>query len=75
MPQYSTVGQQGVWVGEMQRVLGNRLNIDIPDLAGNWGTYTAGTKDAVRKFQQAARLPPNGAVDARTWQALRQASC
>ena len=75
LPDYNKVGQQGVWIGELQRVLGNRLNIDIPDLTGNWGTYTAGTRDAVKKFQQSARLPANGAVNARTWQALHRAAC
>jgi peptidoglycan hydrolase-like protein with peptidoglycan-binding domain len=75
IPQYSTVGQQGVWIGELQRVLGNRLNIDIPDLAGNWGTYTAGTKEAVKKFQRNAKLPANGVINSRTWQALHDSSC
>ncbi|SDO75808.1 Putative peptidoglycan binding domain-containing protein [Nakamurella panacisegetis] len=75
LPQYGQVGQTGVWIGELQRVLGNRLNIDIPDLTGQWGTYTAGTRDAVRKFQQAAHLPPTGVVTGRTWESLRRASC
>jgi hypothetical protein len=75
LPRYATVGQQGVWVGELQRVLGNRLNIGIGDLAGNWGRFTAGTQAAVRRFQQRAHLPGNGVVDARTWTALRSAEC
>ena len=75
VPRYSVVGQQGVWVGELQRVLGNRLGIDVPDLAGHWGTFTAGTQAAVRTFQQAAKLPANGVVDARTWSALQSAQC
>jgi len=75
LPQIRTVGQQGVWIGELQRVLGNRLNLDVNDLAGNWGTYTPGTKDAVQKFQEAAKLPASGMVDGRTWQALQSAQC
>ena len=75
LPRFSVVGQQGVWVGELQRVLGNRLNIDVSDLTGNWGRFTAGTQAAVRAFQQAAKLPANGVVDARTWTALQSAAC
>ena len=75
LPRYTAVGQQGVWVGELQRVLGNRLNIDVSDLTGNWGRFTAGTQAAVRQFQHAAKLPANGVVDARTWTALQSAEC
>jgi hypothetical protein len=73
LPTLSKVGQQDVWVGELQRVLGNRLNVNISDLGNNWGVYSAGTKAAVQKFQQAAKLPANGVVDARTWNALNAA--
>lgn len=75
LPQYSTVGQQGVWIGELQRVLGNRLNIDVGDLTGNWGRFTPGTRAAVRSFQQKAKLPATGSVDTRTWTALQSAGC
>ena len=75
VPQVSAVGQQGVWIGELQRVLGNRLNIDVGDLTGNWGRFTPGTQAAVRAFQQAAKLPASGVVDTRTWQALQAAEC
>jgi hypothetical protein len=75
LPRYATVGQQGVWVGELQRMLGNRLDVDVADLTGNWGRFTAGTQAAVRKFQQAAGLPGNGVVDTRTWRALQSAGC
>ena len=75
LPRYGAVGQQGVWVGELQRVLGNRLNIDVTDLTGNWGRFTPGTQAAVRAFQQVAKLPANGVVDARTWSALQSAGC
>lgn len=75
LPQYSALGQQGVWVGELQRVLGNRLNISIADLAGNWGTFTPGTKAAVQRFQQEKKLPATGGVDSRTWKALQAANC
>ncbi len=75
LPPISRIGQQGVWVGELQRVLGNRLNVAVTDLAGHWGVFTPGTKAAVQKFQQAAKLPANGAVDVRTWQSLQSAQC
>ncbi|MET3807528.1 hypothetical protein ABIB25_004554 [Nakamurella sp. UYEF19] len=75
LPQYSAVGQQGVWIGEVQRVLGNRLNFNVSDLSGNWGTFTAGTKAAVLRFQQSVKLPANGVLDGRTWQAIQRAEC
>ena len=75
VPTIDTVGQTGVWVGELQRVLGNRLNIPILDLAGNWGTFTASTATAVAQFQATVGLPPVGVVDTATWQALQQAQC
>jgi hypothetical protein len=75
LPRYTAVGQQGVWVGELQRVLGNRLNISVSDLTGNWGRFTAGTRAAVQKFQKSVKLPSNGVVDARTWSALQSAQC
>lgn len=75
LPRIDKVGQQHVWIGELQRVLGNRLNMDIGDVGNSWGTYTEDTKDAVARFQKSARLKDNGKVDARTWQALQQASC
>ncbi len=64
-----------MWVGELQRVLGNRLNIPILDLAGNWGTFTASTATAVAQFQASVGLPAVGVVDTATWQALQQAQC
>jgi len=75
LPQLGPVGQQGVWVGELQRVLGNRLNISVSDLSGNWGIFTGGTKAAVRAFQRAAKIPANGVVTVRTWRALQSAEC
>ena len=75
VPTVDAVGQTGVWVGELQRILGNRLNLPIADLDGNWGTYTAATADAVRAFQTRTNLPVTGTVDAGTWQALQQAQC
>lgn len=75
LPRYGAVGQQGVWIGEAQRVLGNRLNFNVSDLSGNWGTYTAGTRAAVLRFQQSVKLPTNGVLDGRTWQALQRAEC
>jgi peptidoglycan hydrolase-like protein with peptidoglycan-binding domain len=75
LPQFRNVGQQGVWVGELQRVLGHKLNIDVSDVAGNWGTYTAGTRAAVQAFQKAVKIPASGVVDGRTWRALQSAEC
>jgi peptidoglycan hydrolase-like protein with peptidoglycan-binding domain len=75
LPQFGAVGQQGVWVGELQRVLGNRLNIGVSDLSGNWGIFTGGTKAAVREFQRAVKIPANGVVTGRTWRALQAAEC
>lgn len=75
VPTVNAIGQTGVWVGELQRILGNRLNIGIPDLKGNWGTFTDGTSAAVKTFQTDAGLPATGTVDAGTWQALQQAQC
>lgn len=75
VPQFSQVGSQGAWVGEAQRVLGNKLNIDISDLANQWGIFTPGTKAAVAAFQKAAHLPAGGDLDHRTWKALQSAEC
>ena len=51
------------------------MNIDIGDLSGNWGVFTAGTKAAVEKFQQSAKLPVDGVMNARTWRAVQSAEC
>jgi hypothetical protein len=75
LPRLATIGQQNVWVGELQRVLGNRLNIDVNDLSGHWGTFTPGTKAAVQQFQKSRKLPATGGVDARTWKTLQSAGC
>ncbi len=75
LPKFSHIGQQNVWVGELQRMLGNRLNIPIGDLTGRWGIYTPDTKRAVQSFQRSQHLPANGAVDSRTWKRLQSAGC
>jgi peptidoglycan hydrolase-like protein with peptidoglycan-binding domain len=75
LPQYARVGSQGVWVGEAQRVLGNKLNISVSDLSNQWGTFTPGTKAAVQEFQKSVRLPASGNLDRRTWKALQSAGC
>ncbi len=75
LPQITSVGQQGVWIGEAQRALGNRLNVNIPDLDGHWGVFTQGTRDAVRRFQKSAGVPATGALDTRTWGKLQSAQC
>ena len=75
LPKLTRIGQQDVWVGELQRMLGNRLNIQIGDLTGRWGIYTPGTKAAVESFQRQQHLPANGGVDGRTWKRLQSAGC
>ncbi len=75
LPRVATVGQRNVWIGELQRVLGNRLNIDVNDLTGNWGVFTPATKAAVQQFQQSRRLPATGVVDTRTWKQLQSLGC
>jgi peptidoglycan hydrolase-like protein with peptidoglycan-binding domain len=77
------VGQHAVWVGELQRMLGNRLGYDIPDrdgdpghgIAPQWGVYTEGTAGAVKKFQADESLAITGSVDETTWQALQGSGC
>ena len=75
LPKISHIGQQNVWVGELQRMLGNRLNIPVGDLTGRWGVYTPDTKGAVKSFQRSQHLPANGGVDSRTWKRLQSAGC
>ncbi len=65
----------GAWVGELQRVLGNKLKQKIGDLTGHWGTVTPATQAAVVAFQTAGGLPATGTVDAATWTALQAAAC
>ena len=83
LPAVSTVGQQGVWVGELQRVLGTALDLDVGSInadsatgsPGSWGVYTAGTAAAVGAFQAANGLPVTDQVDAATWSALQTKIC
>jgi hypothetical protein len=76
LPTLSKASDTGAWVGELQRVLGGRLNISVGPLGvDDWGHYTDGTRAAVKKFQQRAKLPATGVVDARTWKALQSAQC
>ncbi|GGL96631.1 peptidoglycan-binding domain-containing protein [Nakamurella endophytica] len=75
LPAVVASGQRGVWVGELQRSLAGHLGYRIGDLQGHWGTYTAGTRAAVVRFQAAAGLPPTGRVDGSTWRAVRAAQC
>ncbi len=76
VPPITAVGQTGVWVGELQRILANKLNYKIADLGPpTWGVYTQSTADAVTKFQTDQSLPGNGQVDAGTWLKLQAAQC
>lgn len=82
-PEIVTVGQQGSWVGELQRVLGAGLDYDIGSInadpaagdAGRWGTYTSQTAAAVGRFQADQGLPVTQQVDAATWSRLQSAWC
>ena len=83
LPAIRTVGEQGVWIGELQRVLGSRLDCNVGSInadpsmgdPGRWGTYTADTAAAVGRFQRDNALPVTSQVDAATWAALRCQSC
>ena len=83
LPTIGAVGQQGVWVGELQRVLGTGLDYGVGSInadpatgnPGQWGTYTADTAAAVGRFQSDNALPVNQVVDAATWSVLQRQSC
>jgi hypothetical protein len=83
LPPVTTVGQQGVWVGELQRVLGSKLDYTIGSInadpatgdPGRWGIYTAETAAAVGRFQNDNGLAATSQVDGSTWAALQRASC
>jgi hypothetical protein len=83
VPAITAVGQQGVWVGELQRVLGTKLDYDVGPInadgatgnPGHWGTYTAETAAAVGRFQRDNGLPATEQVDGSTWAALQAANC
>ena len=83
LPVVAAVGQQDAWIGELQRMLRNKLDyqgIDIDarpadGFPGAWGVYTQSTADAVTRFQADRGLPTTGQVDAGTWAALRSAGC
>jgi peptidoglycan hydrolase-like protein with peptidoglycan-binding domain len=83
LPSVTTVGQQGVWVGELQRVLGSKLDYTIGSInadpaagdPGRWGIYTAETAAAVGRFQNDNGLAATSQVDGSTWAALQRASC
>ena len=68
-------GQSGQWVGELQRMLSHvGYSVGALDTA-SWGAFTAGTQDAVRRFQTDAHLPASGQVDGPTWSKLQAAGC
>lgn len=81
LPAITTVGERGVWVGELQRVLGAGLDYNVGDInagngdPGHWGEYTAGTAAAVGRFQADHGLPRTERVDAATWASLQSARC
>jgi hypothetical protein len=82
-PPITAVGQQGPWVGELQRVLGAGLDYGVGNInadpsigdPGRWGTYTVETAAAVGRFQADHGLPASQQVDAATWSALQAAWC
>lgn len=81
LPAITTVGDRGVWVGELQRVLGAGLDYDIGPInasdgdPGHWGEYTDQTAAAVGRFQADQGLPVTRQVDAATWSRLKSARC
>lgn len=83
LPVIGAVGQQDVWVGELQRVLGTGLDYNVGSVnadpaigdPGRWGTYTAETAAAVGRFQGDSGLPVTEQVDDATWSALQAQSC
>lgn len=81
LPAITTIGQQGVWVGELQRVLGAGLDYDVGSInaengnPGHWGEYSDQTAAAVGRFQADQGLPVTGQVDAATWGRLQAARC
>lgn len=64
-------GYRGPYVGEAQYALG-RQGIDDQD---NAGAFTPETEQAVKTFQAAHQLPPDGVVNAATWATLITADC
>lgn len=83
LPAITTVGQQGVWIGELQRVLGTGLDYDVGSInadpsvgdPGRWGIYTAETAAAVGRFQADSGLAATNQVNSETWSALQFQSC
>lgn len=81
LPAITTVGERGVWVGELQRVLGAGLDYDVGPInasagdPGHWGEYTEPTAAAVGRFQADQGLPVTRQVDVTTWSRLRSARC
>jgi len=83
VPAITAAGQQGVWVGALQRILGSALDLNVGSInadaasgnPGSWGVYTAETAEAVGQFQGANGLPVSKVVDTATWAALQSATC
>ncbi|WP_395725238.1 peptidoglycan-binding protein [Nakamurella sp.] len=83
LPAITTVGQRGVWVGELQRVLGAGLDYQVGSInadaaagnPGHWGEYTTETAAAVGRFQADHGLPRTEQVDRDTWAGLQAARC
>lgn len=81
LPAITTLGERGVWVGELQRVLGAGLDYDVGPInasdgdPGHWGEYTDQTAAAIGRFQADQGLPVTRQVDATTWSRLKSARC
>jgi peptidoglycan hydrolase-like protein with peptidoglycan-binding domain len=69
-----TIGSRGVSVRQMQEQLNAIANVysSIPKIAVD-GVFGPQTEDAVRKFQQAFRIPVTGIVDLPTWYKISEA--
>jgi len=84
LPEIDHVGQQGVWVGELQRILRSEpLKYDVGQIdadpangvASRWGIYTADTANAVGRFQAEHGLAVTQQANLNTWAALKAAQC
>ena len=74
VPAITAVGQQGVWVGELERLLRNGFGYPIGDVKVP-GSYTEGAAEAVRAFQRDQGAAASGVVDRATWELARTKAC